>query len=87
MPEPQPLAAALQPALPLRGGERELLLAQLAPEQIAAELPAALALLHPDEVPDLRARARLVTTNLSQSFDGFWLAEVRISTVSPFRSA
>jgi len=31
--------------------------------------------------------ALLVATNFSQSLDGFWLLEVRISTVSPFRRA
>ena len=34
----------------------------------------------------MRVRARLVTTNFSQSLDGFWLVEVRISMVSPLRS-
>ena len=31
--------------------------------------------------------ARLVTTNFSQSFDGFWFGDVRMSIVSPFLSA
>src|ERR1700690_3367954 len=55
--EPQPLRRRVEQPVALHRRERGVLLAQLATQQIAPHLPAALALLHPNEVRGLGSRA------------------------------